>query len=59
MLSALHGMSVRPLICEHPSESEILLPARRRPEINRQAINRILNEKADFKNFIEFVSIYY
>ncbi|MEE9903513.1 MAG: HrgA protein [Acinetobacter haemolyticus] len=59
MLSALHGIGVILLIPENPTESEILLPARRRTEVDWQSINRILNENADFKNLIELVSIYY
>ena len=59
MLSALHGIGVILLTPENPTESEILLPARRRTEVDWQSINRILNENADFKNFIELVSIYY
>lgn len=59
MLSALHGIGVILLIPDNPTESEILLPARRKPEVDWQSINRILNENADFKNFIELVSIYY
>ncbi|MDO7484345.1 COG2958 family protein [Acinetobacter baumannii] len=59
MLSALHGIGVILLTPENPTESEILLPARRRTEVDWQSINRIVNENADFKNFIELVSIYY
>ncbi|OTG80420.1 HrgA protein [Acinetobacter sp. ANC 4558] len=59
MLSALHGIGVILLIPENPTESEILLPARRRPEVDWQSMNRIINENLDFKNFIELVSIYY
>jgi hypothetical protein len=59
MLSALHGIGVILLLPENPTESEILLPARRRSEVDWQSINRILNENSDFKNFIELVSIYY
>lgn len=59
MLSALHGIGVILLNPENPTESEILLPARRRSEVDWQSINRILNENSDFKNFIELVSIYY
>ncbi len=44
MLSALHGIGVILLNPENPTESEILLPARRRPEVDWQSINRILNE---------------
>ncbi len=59
MLSALHGIGVILLNPENPTESEILLPARRRSEVDWQSINRILTENLDFKNFIELVSIYY
>ena len=59
MLSALHGIGVILLNPENPTESEILLPARRRSEVDWQSINRILNENSDFKNFIELVLIYY
>lgn len=59
MLSALHGIGVILLIPENPTESEILLPARRRLEVDWLSINRILNENSDFKNFIELVSTYY
>lgn len=59
MLSALHGIGVILLNSENPTESEIFLPARRKPEVDWQSINRILNENSDFKNFIELVSIYY
>ncbi|WP_202743309.1 COG2958 family protein [Acinetobacter calcoaceticus] len=59
MLSALHGIGVILLTPDNPTESEILLPARRRTEVDWQSINRIVNENADFKNFIELVSIYY
>lgn len=59
ILSALHGIGVILLNVENPTESEILLPARRRTEVDWQSINRILIENTDFKNFIELVSIYY
>ena len=59
MLSALHGIGVILLTPENPTESEILLPARRKAEVDWQSINRIVNENTDFKNFIELVSIYY
>ena len=59
MLSALHGIGVVLLNPENPSESEILLPAKSRPEIDRQSVNRILVENSDFKDYIELVSTYY
>ena len=59
MLSALHGIGVILLNPENPSESEILLPAKSRPEIDWQSVNRILVENNDFKDYIELVSTYY
>jgi hypothetical protein len=59
MLSALHGIGVILLNSENPSESEILLPAVSKSEINWQSVNRIVVENEDFKDFIELVSMYY
>lgn len=59
MLSALHGIGFILLNTENPSESDILLPARRKPNVDWQSVNRIVVENADFKNFIDLVSMYY
>lgn len=59
MLSALHGIGVIILNMDNPTESEILLPARRKSDVDWQSINRILTENTDFQNFIRLVSIYY
>jgi hypothetical protein len=59
MLSALHGIGVILLNPENPSESEMMLPAKFRAEIDWQSVNRILVENADFKDYIELVSTYY
>jgi hypothetical protein len=59
MLSALHGIGVILLNPENPSESEILLPAIARSEIDWQSVNRIVVENEDFKDFVELVSTYY
>lgn len=59
MLSALHGIGVILLSVTNPSESELLLPAQKRPEIDWQSVNRIVEENADFKDFIDLVSNYY
>ncbi len=59
MLSALHGIGVIVLNIENPSESEMILPARSRPEVDWESTNRILIENDDFKNYIELVSTYY
>ncbi len=59
MLSALHGVGVILLNPENPSESEMVLPAKARPEIDWQSVNRIVVENEDFKDYIELVSTYY
>jgi hypothetical protein len=59
MLSTLHGIGVILLNPENPSESEMMLPAKSRAEVDWQSVNRILVENADFKDYIELVSTYY
>ena len=59
MLSALHGVGVILLNPENPSESEMVLPAKARAEIDWQSVNRIVVENEDFKDYIELVSTYY
>jgi hypothetical protein len=59
MLSALHGIGLILLSVENPSESELLLPAKKRAEIDWQSVNRIVEENADFKDFVDLVSNYY
>ena len=59
MLSALHGIGVILLNPENPTESEILLPAKRRQDADWQTINRILKENKDFKHFIDLVANYF
>lgn len=59
MLSALHGIGVILLNPENPSESEMMLPARSRADVDWQSVNRILVENEDFKDYIELVSTYY
>lgn len=59
MLSALHGIGVILLNPENPSESEMMLPAKSRANVDWQSVNRILVENSDFKDYIELVSTYY
>jgi hypothetical protein len=53
MLSALHGIGVILLSESNQSESVLLLPAKKRPDIDWQSVNRIVEENADFKDFID------
>ncbi|GAA3704634.1 hypothetical protein GCM10022421_09320 [Oceanisphaera sediminis] len=59
MLSALHGIGGILLNPENPSESEMILPAKARDDVDWQSTNRILLENEDFRGFIELVSTYY
>ena len=59
ILSALHGIGVILLNIENPSESELLLPAIKRLQIDWQSVNRIVEENQDFSDFLDLVSHYY
>lgn len=59
MLSALHGIGVILLDPENPSESEMLLPARKKADADWQSIDRLARENADFHEFVELVSVYF
>lgn len=55
MLSAAHGIGLIRLDADDPSESEILIPARERTEIDWDACNRLAKENPDFMLFIKRV----
>ena len=55
MLSALHGIGVIRLDTENPAESEILIPARERLEVDWDSCNRLVEENKDFKTFVDLV----
>lgn len=59
ILSALHGIGVMVLNTDDLSESEILLPAKRKTDTDWQSVNRIVEQNKDFETFIEYVAIYY
>lgn len=48
MLSALHGVGVIRIDAQNPSESEVLIPARERLEIDWANCDRLASENADF-----------
>lgn len=55
MLSASHGIGLIRLNAENPNESEILIPARERAEIDWNVCNRLTTENKDFRFFIKLV----
>ncbi|MEZ2625214.1 hypothetical protein ACBP82_12670 [Paenalcaligenes hominis] len=58
MLASLHGIGVLLLDTESLFDSQILIPARERVEVDWQSVNRIATENSDFHRFIEQVGIY-
>ncbi|MCK3657715.1 HrgA protein [Pasteurellaceae bacterium Pebbles2] len=59
ILSALHGIGVILLVPNDLSQSEILLPAKQKLEVDWQSVNRIVTENSDFEKYIKYVSVYY
>ncbi|OPZ78742.1 MAG: hypothetical protein BWY78_00415 [Alphaproteobacteria bacterium ADurb.Bin438] len=52
MLSSLHGIGIIRLDIENPSESEIVIPAHERLNLDWSSINRIYEINSDFKKYI-------
>lgn len=55
ILSTLHGIGVILLSVSNSLESKLLLPTKNRLEIDRQSLNRLVEEYADFKYFISLL----
>lgn len=55
MLSALHGVGVIRLDRDNPAESEVLVPARERIEIDWANANRLAEENRDFLAVVKLV----
>jgi hypothetical protein len=52
MLAALHGVGVIRLDADNPSESEVLIPARERPDVDWDNCDRLAAENADFRSVV-------
>lgn len=62
MLAALHGIGVIVLDVREPldlANSEIIIPAKQRSDIDWQTVNRLVVENADMQDFVDLVSSYY
>lgn len=55
ILSGLHGIGVMELDMVNPSESQILIPARERDEVDWNTVNRLAEENGDFLEFVRVV----
>ena len=59
MLASLHGIGFIKLDAENPSESQIMIPAKERNEIDWDTANRLTEENKDFLGYIELVRQFY
>jgi uncharacterized protein len=55
MLSAAHGIGVIRLDADNPAESEIIIPAREKNEVDWDTCNRLVEENRDFKGFVDSI----
>jgi uncharacterized protein len=55
MLYAMHGIGLIKLDVQNPAESEILIPAQDRPDIEWVMCSRLANENPDFRSFVKKV----
>jgi hypothetical protein len=58
MLCGLHGIGLVRLSRENPSESQVVIPAVRKPTVDWQTANRIAAQNADFMEFVKRVLVY-
>ncbi len=53
MLSSLHGIGFILLDIENPSESQVMIPARERHDLDWESINRLTEENNDFRHYVD------
>lgn len=59
MLFAAHGIGLIKLDADNPSESQVLIPARERDEIDWDMANRLATENRDFLDYVKLVKQFY
>jgi hypothetical protein len=59
LLSSAHGIGLIQLEVDNPTESQVLIPARERDEIDWDMVNRLATENKDFMEFIKLVRQFY
>ena len=55
MLFSLHGIGLIQIDPENPAKSQILIPAREKPEVDWATCNRLTLENKDFLQFVKLV----
>ncbi|MDR2014616.1 MAG: COG2958 family protein [Azoarcus sp.] len=59
MLFAAHGIGFIKLDVENPADSQVLIPARERDEIDWDMVNRLATENKDFLEYVKLVKQFY
>ncbi|AXI84394.1 HrgA protein [Xylella taiwanensis] len=59
MLFAAHGIGLIKLDVEDPADSQVLIPARERDEIDWDMANRLATENRDFLEYVKLVKQFY
>lgn len=59
MLFAAHGIGLIKLDADNPAESQVLIPARERDEIDWDMANRLVAENPDFLDYVKLVKQFY
>ncbi|EJF87257.1 hypothetical protein MCY_00381 [Bartonella rattimassiliensis 15908] len=59
ILSSLHGIGFIRLTKENASESEIIIPAKKRSDIDWNTANRLVEENKDFLYYIKLIRQFY
>lgn len=59
ILSGLHGVGFIRLDTDTPSESQIMIPAKEKNQIDWNNVNRLVEENSDFKDYIKYVRQFY
>lgn len=59
MLFAAHGIGLIKLDTDNPAESQVLIPARERDEIDWDMANRLATENRDFLDYVKLVKQFY
>mgnify|MGYP005863956525 CR=1 FL=1 len=59
MLSGLHGIGVIRLDVDNVAESQIMIPARERTEIDWSTVSRLVDENSDFNKYVKLIRQFY
>jgi len=59
MLFAAHGIGFIKLDVDNPADSQVLIPARERDEIDWDMVNRLATENRDFLSYIKLIRQFY